>query len=76
LEIQLSDFEPEKETLKGDLWRQLVEIVIGGIPTVLEICLMFLFMSLRNILLKGSVSMNLCGPMRLQVDLRKVEVRI
>jgi hypothetical protein len=34
LEIELSDFEAEDTTLKGDYLRQVVEIVIGGIPTV------------------------------------------
>ena len=76
LEIELSDFEAEDATLKGDyLWR-VVEIVIGGVPTVLEVCFMCLFMSLGRILLQGSISTNLCSPMRHQVDLRKVEVGI
>jgi hypothetical protein len=37
LEIELSDFEAENATLKGDYLRQVVEIVIGGVPTVLEV---------------------------------------
>jgi hypothetical protein len=76
LEIELSDFEAENATLKGDYLWQVVEIVIGGVPTVLEVRCMYLFMSLGRILLQGSVSTNLCGPMRHQVDLWKVEVGI
>jgi len=75
-EIELSDFEAENETLKGDFLRQVVEIVIGGVTTVLEVCFMWLFMFLAGILLQGSVSTNLLDPMRHQVDLRKVEVGI
>ena len=37
LEIELSDFKAENATLKGDYLRQVVEIVIGGVPTVLEV---------------------------------------
>jgi len=75
-EIELSDFEAENATLKRDYSRQVVEIVIGGVPTVLEIRFMRLFMSLGRILLQGSVSTNLFDPVRHQVDLRKVEVGI
>jgi hypothetical protein len=50
--------------------------VIGGIPTVLEVRVMCVFMSLGRILLQGSVSTNLFGPMRHQVDLWKVKVGI
>jgi len=76
LEIELSDFEAENATLKGDYLRQVVEIVIGGVPTVLEVRFMCLFMSLGRILLQGSVTTNLFDPMRHQVALRKVEVGI
>ena len=76
MEIELSDFEAENVTLKGDYLWQVVEIVIGGVPTVLEVRLMCLFMSLSRILLQGSVSTNLFGPMRHQVDLRYIEVGI
>jgi hypothetical protein len=76
LEIDLSDFEAEDATLKGDYLWQVVEIVIGGVQTVLEVRFMCLFMSLGRILLQSSVSTNLFGPMRHQVDLRKVEVCI
>jgi len=47
-----------------------------GVPTVLEIQFMRLFMSHSRILLQGSVSTNLFDPKRHQVDLRKVEVGI
>jgi len=76
LEIELSDFEAENVTLRGDYLWQVVEIVIGGVPTVLEVRFMCLFKSLRRILLEGSVSTNLFSPMRYQVDLQKVEVSI
>jgi len=76
LEIELSDFEAENVMLKGDYSQQVVEIVIGGIPTVLEIHCMCLFMSFSRILLQGSVSTNLFDHVRHQVDLPKVEVGI
>jgi hypothetical protein len=76
LEIELSVFKAENATLKGDYLRQVVEILIGSIPTILEVRFMFLFMSLSRILLQGSISTNLFDPMRHQVDLRKVEVSI
>ena len=74
LEIELYDSEAEDVTLKGDYLWQVVEMLIGDVPTGLEVCLMCLFMSLCRILLQGSVSTNLFDPMRHQVDLRKVEV--
>jgi hypothetical protein len=49
LEIELSDFEAEDATLKGDYLWQVVEIVIGGGPTVLEVGFICLFMSLSTI---------------------------
>jgi hypothetical protein len=76
LEIELSDFTAENATLKGDYLWQGVEIAIGGVPTVLEVQFLSLFMSLGGILLRGSVSTNLFSPMRHQVDLRNVEVGI
>jgi hypothetical protein len=76
LEIELSGFEAENPMLKGEYLRQVVEIVIGGIPTVLESQCMFLIISLCRILLQGSVPTNLFDPVRHQVDLRKVEVGI
>jgi len=62
--------------LNGDCMRQDVDIVIGGVPTVLEVRFVCLFMSLRRILFPGSVSMNLLSAMRHEVDLWKVEVDI
>jgi hypothetical protein len=76
LDIELSDFEAEDATLKGDYLGQVVEIVIGGVPTILEVRFMCLFMSLSSILLLSSVSTHMFGPMRHQVDLRKGEVGI
>jgi hypothetical protein len=76
LEIELSDFEAENVTLKGDYLRQVVETVIGGVTTVLEVCVMCLLMSLGRILLQGFISTNLFNRMRHPVDLRKVEVGI
>ena len=74
LDIDFSDFDAEDATQKGDYLWQVVEIMIGGVPTVLAVQLMCLFMSLGSILLQGSVSTNVCNPMRHQVDLQKVEV--
>jgi hypothetical protein len=76
LEIELSDSKAENATLKGDHLRQAVAIVIGGVPTLLEIRFKCLFVSLGRILLQGSVSTNLFDPVRHQVDLRKVEFGI
>jgi len=74
LEIEHSDFEAENATLKGDYLWQLVEIVIGGIPIVLEVRFLCLMMSLGRILLKGSVLTNLFGPMRHHMDVRNIEI--
>jgi len=75
-ENEVSDFEADNATLKGDdLW-QVVWIVIGGVRTVLEVGFMCLFGSLARILLQGSVSTNLFNSMRHHVDLRKVGVGI
>ena len=60
--------------LKGYYMWQLVEIVIEGLPTVLEVGFMCLFMSLCRILLQGSVSTNLFDRMRHRVDLEIVDV--
>jgi hypothetical protein len=59
LEIELSDFEALNATLKGDCLWQVVENMIRGVPTVLEVRFLCLFMSLGGILLKGSISSNL-----------------
>jgi len=76
LEIELSDFEAENATRKGDYLWQVAEIVIGGIPTVREVCFRCLFMSLSRILLEHSVSTNLIDPMAHQVGHQKVHVSI
>jgi len=62
LEIELCDFEAENATMKADSLLQVVEIVIGGVPTFHKVRFMLLFMSLSRILLQGSVSTNLFGP--------------
>jgi hypothetical protein len=76
LVFELSDFKAEDAMLKGDYLWQVFEIVIGGIPTVLEVRFMCLFMSLGRILLQDSVSTELFNPMRHHVELLKVEVGI
>jgi len=76
LDIELSDFEAEDATRKGDYLWQEAEIVIRVVPTVLEVRFICLFMSVGRILLQGSVSANMFAPMRHQVDLRKVKVGI
>jgi len=74
--FELSDFKAENAMLKGDYLCQVVEIVIGGVPTVLEVRFMCLSMSLGRILFKGSVSKTLFDPTRHKLDLWTVEVRI
>jgi hypothetical protein len=59
--IELSNFEAENVMLNGHYLWQVVEIVIGGVPTILEIRIMCLFMCLRRILLQRSVSTNQSG---------------
>jgi len=76
LVIELSDFEAGNSTLKGDYLRHVVEIVSGGIPTILEVRFVCLFMSLSRILLEGSELMSLFSLKGDQVDHRKVEVSI
>jgi hypothetical protein len=73
LEFELSDFETENATLKGNYLRQVVEIMIGGVQNVLGIRFMCWFMPLGRILLQGSVSTYLFNPVRHQVDLWKFE---
>jgi len=58
--------------LKGDYLWQGVESVIGCIPIGREIDCMYSFMSRGGILLHGSVSTIMFGPMGHQVDHRKV----
>jgi len=67
-EIELSNFEVENAILKSNYLRQVVEIVIGGFPTVLGVCLICVAMSLGRILLQLSIVTNLFDPMGHQVD--------
>jgi len=76
LEIEHSHFEAEDVMLNGDYLWQVVETLIGGVPTILEVLVMFGFMSLGRILLQGSISTNLFGPMRHRVDIQNIEVGI
>ena len=76
MEIELSDFEAEDAILRCDVLWQVVEIVIGGIPTVLEVRFMWSLMSPGRILLQGSESTNLFDPKKQQVHFRTVEVGI
>jgi hypothetical protein len=76
LQLELCALEGENATVIGEYQWQVVEIVIGGVPTILEICLIFLFMTLGRGLLQGSVMVDLFDPMRHQVDLQKVDVGI
>ena len=76
LAIELSDCEAENGTLKGNHLRHVVEIVIRGDPTVLDVHCMCLFMSLGRILLQGSISTIPFDPMTLPVVPQKEEVRI
>jgi hypothetical protein len=76
LEIELSDFEAEDVTPRGDYLWLVVENAIGGIPTFLEVRFMFLLISLGRIQLQGFVATILFDPMRDQVDFRKDEVGI
>jgi len=75
-EIELSNFEAEDATLKGEYLWQVVEIVIVGVSTLLEVRFMCLLMSLGRKLLQGSISTNLFSPVRHQMYRRKVEVGI
>ena len=74
--IELSHFEGDNATPKGDYLWLVVVIVIGGVPTVLAVRYMCLFMTLGRILLQCSLSTNLFDPMRDQVDLQTVELGI
>jgi hypothetical protein len=76
LDIALSGFEADYVTLNSDFFRQVVEIVIESIQTVLEICVIWFFLTLGRILIQGSISTKLFAPLKHQVDLRKVEIHI
>jgi hypothetical protein len=62
--IDLSDLEAENATLNDQYLWEGVEIVIGGVPTVLEDRFICMLMSLGRILLQGSVLPNLFGAMQ------------
>jgi hypothetical protein len=51
LEIEICDFELANAMQKGDYLGQVVQIVIGGVPTVLEIRFMCFLVCLGKILL-------------------------
>ena len=74
LGIELPDMEVGNVMLKCDYLWQVVEIVIGGVPTVFEVHVMCFFMFLGRILLEASVSTNVFDRMRYQVLLWEVEV--
>ena len=74
--MELSDFEAENVTLKGEYLWQVAEIVIGRVPIVVEVCFMPMFMTPGRILLQGCISPNLLDPTRHHVDPGNVEVRI
>jgi hypothetical protein len=76
LEIVLSHFKAWNTTLRGDFLWQVVEIVIRGIPTVLDYHFVGMFMSLCRSHFEGSVSTNLSNQIRREVDLWKFEVCI
>jgi len=62
-EIKLSDFELENMTRNGDYLQLVVEILIGGVPTGLQVCFMCMFMSLSRMMLPCFISTNLFDPM-------------
>jgi hypothetical protein len=76
LGIGLSDFEIENVMWKCDSLWQVVKIVIGGVPHVIEVCFMCLSLSVGRILLQSLVLTNQMEPMRNQVVFRKAEVSI
>jgi len=63
LEIELTDFEEENPMLQEDLLRQVVEIELGGVPIILGVHFIRVFMCFGRILLEGSMEMNLFDPM-------------
>jgi hypothetical protein len=76
MEIELSDCEAENVRLRGDYLRQGVEILMGDVPTVLEVRFMCVVMFRGRTLVKGSLSTNLCNPKRHVLALQKVEFGI
>jgi len=76
LEIEISDFDADNVRQKDYYFGQEVEIVIGGVPTVLKIRFKCMFMSRCRILLQRAVSTNLFDRVKHDVDLRNVDVGI
>ena len=76
MRIELSYPDAANTTLKGDYLQLVLEIVLGGVPTVLEVRLLWLFMFLGIVLLQGSESTKLFDPLSQQADLRMVKVGI
>jgi hypothetical protein len=74
VQSQLSDFEAVNATLKRYYLQQEGEIVIGGIPIILEFRFMCLFISLGRIRLEGSILINLFNPMGHHTDLQNLQV--
>jgi hypothetical protein len=62
----LPDFEAEDEMMEGEYLWQIVEIVFGGVPTLLEVRFICLFMSHGRKLLQVSVSTNMFHKREIQ----------
>jgi hypothetical protein len=75
-EIEISDYEAEHAALPSRYFWQVVEIVIRGVLTVVEVGFICVFISLSRILLQFSLSTNLFGPIQHHVDIWIVQVGI
>jgi hypothetical protein len=64
LEIEHSNLNADNVTLKGDPLKQEVQIVIGGIPNILEVHDMSLVMSLGKIPFEVTIMTNLFDLIR------------
>jgi hypothetical protein len=73
LGIDLSDFEIENVMWKCDSLWQVVKIVIGGVPHVIEVRFMYLSLSVGRMLLQSLVLTNQMEPMRNQVVFGKLK---
>jgi len=62
LEIELSDHEVENTMLHSDHLRQERDSVIEGIPTIIEVRFMHMFMSRLSVTMKDSLLTNLFDP--------------
>jgi len=76
MRIELSYLDAANTTLKGDYLQPVLDIVLGGFPTVREVRLLCLFIFLGLVLLQGSESTKLFNPIRQQADLQMVKVGI